>query len=1174
VSPHEEVTRKQVDRWAGRAERSTASARAHESVARATPHLERAPFSVRADKPPAARPPHTRPEWAELLRDLGVEPDTLSRNAVPHRDCTRAGRFVDVATGKAIVAHRDFSLGASSPLVFERVWLSTSTYSGPLGHGWHHAYDVALACRANSIALRMSDGRVLWMPAPSPAEESFDADEQLRLSKDAYGYALRDAFGLEMRFVPHRSQAAHVLGSLRRLSGLELRFGYDHRARLTRITSRGDCDLELSYDRTDRIVEIQAPDPQHAGKRVVLVQYAYDARGNLRKASDALSQAQRYVYDRNLLTSAVDRNGCAAQFGWDGPDARARCVRSSIDAGTCDRTFDYTASSTLVRNSLGHATRYAHDGAVVQRVVDANGHPREYCRGAGRRMVRDTDALGHAREQEFDARGALTKVRGPDGATWSFERDATGRTLQALDPLAGRWQFTCDSRGRLTRWADPLGRVTRHHYRGRWLVGVTEPGDRHMRYAYDDAGNLESHIAADGTETRYGYDVWGQLTAIINARGLTQHRHYDVLGRLIRVREPDGNVCELAYDAEGHVVRCKDRRRDVKFTYQGTGQLSSRSEAGLTLCFEYDSEERLIAVVNEQGKVYRIRRDATGEIVETTGFDGCQRMYTRDPAGRITRVERAGEFSEYDFDAAGRVIEVQHSDGAFEGYRYRLDGQLMSAWNQDSTLVFERDAAGRVMREQFGEHTVDSQYDAAGRRTTLRSSLGAQVVLERNASGGLRRIAELTHAFEVHFERDALGLVLERTLPGEGRCVWQRDSLGRACVIRLEGRNRVLAREWCYEYEPTGRLRRFTDSQAGTSEYHYDARGNFAWLRGGDGSYQLRMPDAVGNPFGREDRRDREYGLAGQLLTRSGRDGEVLGEYDAAGNRVALRIGEQRWLYSWSASGRLRNVIRPDGSEVAFGYDALGRRVWKKHRGQITRFVWDAETLLHEWVEGELSPRVAAGRDSASEMTGACESNAANERALRAMLDANPSERGTRSAPITWLYDPNDGAPIARLCGDGADAILTDHQGAPRLVLDKDGLPRWAADTSISGELRMREGVRHACSVRGASLYEDLETGLQVHASSARYYDPGAGLYLSQGSLAAAPNLRAYVPRFALGVEWREGCELAPAAIHEAAFIAGVPRPRFDPIDPESFLMPVANGLAMAGPNPLPRLLG
>ncbi|MGI9331738.1 MAG: DUF6531 domain-containing protein, partial [Gammaproteobacteria bacterium] len=60
------------------------------------------------------------------------------------KKCTSAGHPVDVATGMVFTEHVDFSLPGTIPFVFERVWYSSSTHQGPLGHGWHWRYDVAL----------------------------------------------------------------------------------------------------------------------------------------------------------------------------------------------------------------------------------------------------------------------------------------------------------------------------------------------------------------------------------------------------------------------------------------------------------------------------------------------------------------------------------------------------------------------------------------------------------------------------------------------------------------------------------------------------------------------------------------------------------------------------------------------------------------------------------------------------------------------------------------------------------------------------------------------------------------------------------------------------------------------------------------------------------------------
>ena len=47
----------------------------------------------------------------------------------------------------------------------------------------------------------------------------------------------------------------------------------------------------------------------------------------------------------------------------------------------------------------------------------------------------------------------------------------------------------------------------------------------------------------------------------------------------------------------------------------------------------------------------------------------------------------------------------------------------------------------------------------------------------------------------------------------------------------------------------------------------------------------------------------------------------------------------------------LAHVLRPDSFQVSFTYDTLGRRLTKSFRAGTTRWVWDDNTSLHEWVE-------------------------------------------------------------------------------------------------------------------------------------------------------------------------------------------------------------------------------
>jgi RHS repeat-associated protein len=106
----------------------------------------------------------------------------------------------------------------------------------------------------------------------------------------------------------------------------------------------------------------------------------------------------------------------------------------------------------------------------------------------------------------------------------------------------------------------------------------------------------------------------------------------------------------------------------------------------------------------------------------------------------------------------------------------------------------------------------------------------------------------------------------------------------------------------------------------------------------------------------------------------------------------------------------------------------------------------------------------------------------------------NPT--GTANAPITWVFEPESFAPLAKLTTTERFGIVTDHLGTPTAMLDEQGKHVWGADIGVYGDLRNVVGEKAACPFRWPGQYEDEETGLYYNRF--RYYDPEAGGYVSQ----------------------------------------------------------------------------
>ena len=1057
---------------------------------------------------------------SSVMRRLGVPPNI--QNRVHRSVCSVTGHPVDVATGKVFTESVDFGLPGPLPLKWERVYYSTSTYNGPLGYGWHHSYDMALLEDEGAVAIRMTDGRPVTFPRLSEGETHFDRKERLTLLRDSHGYALLDAEGLRWRFSSLRHLSTQQpLISVEDRAGQSIKFQHDENGHLQSIRDSGGRRLRVETDQEGRIIQISGPHPEENGSEIALVRYDYDEGGDLVRVFDALNQPMRFVYQGHLLVQETDRNSLSFYFEYERQGSNTRCTHTWGDDGIYDHKleFDDTLQTTAVTNSLGQTTlHYWDESGLVIRTEDPLGNTTETTYDEFNQLLEEVDELGQATSYAYDERGNQTLLAQPDGATVEIEYNQQDVPIQAIDAVGAVWRWKYTEEGLLKRRIDSTGRETRFVYNRGRLSQIVDPAGNMTELMYDQAGSLASVRTADGARTAWKYDQLGRPVAVTDPLGNVRQRTFDAASRLTQIVDPDGNLRSLSYDPQGNVIHAKDLQHDVRFTYQGMGLLASRRESGTTVRFEYNTEEDLTGIVNEHGHAYRFELDALRNVAVESGFDGIRRVYTRDAAGRVTQVERAsGLVSDYTYDPAGRLIQLNHSDGVEETYAYREDGKLIEAANGSCTVRFERDEVGRILKEWQDDYWVSSSYDDNGLRTEMRSCFGAIQRIERNSLGNVTAIRyqdaqstdPATSAWDARITRNMLGLELERSLPGGVRSRWERDKLGRPIrhqILAAGDQNRDVQYEWDANY----RLKKIVDAHHGTTVFEHDDVGNLAAATYGDGTIDLRMPDAVGNLFHTKERNDCKYGQAGEILESRTDDGLTRYEYDAEGNLIRKSTPQGDWLYYWNAAGMLARVERPDGKQVEFEYDPLGRRIRKTFQGKTTSWIWDGNNPLHEWTVGGVEDKSAKSETTAAERSAAPPAEAA--------LAANPStgppadvDQEILPAPahvITWLFDPESFAPAAKLVDGQRYSIITDYLGTPAAMLDAAGRKVWSADISICGDLRNLTGDRQDCPFRWPGQYEDTETGLYYNRF--RYFDSGAGAYISQDPIGLMGGVALY----------------------------------------------------------------
>lgn len=1030
----------------------------------------------------------------------------IGSNKLSRALCKKGFEPVDLVQGIVIYDGLDFELPGPIPLKWGRSWNSDSPHRGVLGHGTHMSYDMRVIEFADedTTAVLLGDGRsALFEQLPYIGNSDYNRHEHLTLTRtDLDEYQLFDGNG-RLSYHFHKllpTDTEYRLYAIRNEAGFMISFHYNGKGQLVQVIDSAGRHLQVANDAEGRITRVSG---RHRGQVQALIEYTYNEAGDLSGITDALQQTTRIQYRQHLMVEKTDRNG--QRFFWE-YDSKGRCIHTWGDGGILEGWIEYHQKDgyNLVTNSQGQTTTYYYTpDFVVTQVKDPLGNSRftEYTEHF--EVYREIDEEANVTGFAYDERGNRIRIEQPDGSAFTFNYDAEDRLTLVTDPQGGNRTYIYykkeKHKGLLHTITEADGHIRIFRYNAQNLLSkVEDDQERSTRLEYDEDYNLSALTLPDDGRAVWEYDAWGHCVKSATPLQQEQQFRYDALGRITEVFLPDGNHIRLQYDAYEDVVQLQDKHRNVRFDYTPLGSLKMREESGAKVRFLYNKDEQLTGVVNEHGDTYRFTRNGRGDIIQETGFDGLTRYYQRDAAGKVVRIQRPGErWTEYEYDYNGRLTRAEYSDGSWQTYSYNRNGQLTEAVNEHCTVKLERDIMGRVVQEWQDGYSISSSYGRDGRRGYIKSSLGADIQLQRNIAGDVTGIqAEaggMDTPWTVHIERNLLGLEIERTLPGGVKSSWTYDKAGMPESHIITSGSRDNRRRY-YRWDANRQLRQITNAiTGGMVRFGHDDFGNLAWAQYEDGQYDYRLPDKVGNLYRNQTGSDRKYGPGGKLLETA--DARFI--YDEEGNLIkkivtAAPAGSTAWEYEWYANGMLKSVLRPDGKRIGYRYDPLGRRIEKEYNGQLIRFVWDANVPLHEWkYPAEDRPVVAVDE-------------------LGDMRQSHP-EPVPAATLTTWVFEEGAFVPCARIINGRQYSIITDHLGTPCEAYNEEGERVWACELDIYGKVRKLAGDSTFIPFRYPGQYEDEEAGLYYNRF--RYYSPEEGVYLSQDPLRllADDNLYGYV---------------------------------------------------------------
>ncbi|MDI6791918.1 MAG: RHS repeat-associated core domain-containing protein [bacterium] len=1004
------------------------------------------------------------------------------RNFLHRAVCFLTGHPVDVMTGKVLTEHVDFQMPGPIPFKFERVYYSTSTYEGPLGHGWHHSYDQHIRIEKDGIVLRAEDGREIDFDLIEEGQTTRNPIEALELTRTRYGFTLRTKDRLQLYFGPQgRADGTLPLLRIVDLNGNTISLNYDKLGHLVEIIDSAGRHIRFINDVRGRLVALNVPRPEGEG-RMDVASFEYDEHGDLVAAYDALGHAYRYQYKYHLLVQETNRNGLSFYFEYDGIDEDAWCVRTWGDGGIYDHvmTYDKEKHITVVEDSLGAKTvYYGNEFGLVTKIIDALGGEKtfewdEYCR-----KTAESDQLGRTFRYTYDDKGNTVQLKDTMGTVTQFDYNNLGLGTILVDPAGAKWERCYDNKGNLLATIDPEGNRIQYmrDQQGRLLESLLPNGGKDIYRFQVNRNGFESvrFIDPAGTSRDYTRDNWGRLVRRKSALGQTVDFDYDAYSRLTEVRLANGSIFRYEYDPEGNLTHAvQPTVGAITFGYSGNNKLAKRvNPDGRCLQFKYNTEGKLVRVINEKSESCELQRDLLGFLKEIIGFDDRKRIYQRNAAGELIGItDAAGRKSSFEKDMMGRLVAKTGWDGETASYEYDPFGRLTAATNSHRRVQWERNVMGRVIQETQDDLSVDMDYDALGnRRSRMIKGPDFEFVsaYSYDVAGRLIGINADDHRVDMEWspERQLVGLAFNK----KTQYTQTFDEFNRITSQALRASDSDDMLERIYIYDKIGNLVKKSDSQRGESLFTYDRSGRLVGAE---------VPEVGRIAF--------SYDVNGNLI-RSG-NGETLEieagdrfratermpwEYDLEGNLIFRPDpGSARgWCLKYDSDSRLRHCVRhtDTGTEdiVEFAYDAVGRRIWKRHGEAQTSYYWDGYFLAAE----------VGGKDG--------------------------------NDPVIYHFQPDSQyVPLLQQKGTTAQLFANDHLGVPQELLDETGRIGWSGTYHPFGEL-VNEQYSSADlrnPFRFPGQYFDLETGL-CH-NGFRYYDPSFGRYITPDPVGLAGGINHY----------------------------------------------------------------
>lgn len=502
-------------------------------------------------------------------------------------------------------------------------------------------------------------------------------------------------------------------------------------------------------------------------------------------------------------------------------------------------------------------------------------------------------------------------------------------TTVAYDGSAQKYTVTTAAQRQVATTVDAQGRPVHLAIGG--ILPLDIQYDHGRLATVTQGGRVRTLGYSSAADLTKGYRISETVTATSDTRTYSTVFLPDGWGRVLR-STTNGIVTQTSWDANGNLSTVTPPSKPVhSLAYDGLDRLS-----------EYSAPFVPSVYVQQTTYGYDLDRAFTSETLP----DGRQTSFVYDPTtGRLQSIVLpSGTFSlEYDNGAScpvsnpgpsckGQLTAMRGpATGANLGYTY--DGPLTKSekWTNptDGSLIAEVDWGFDGLLRPNSEQlivtaaTLPSSFDydadnlvtcasSAAPPCTVSGVTGEQISYD--PMNGLLKGTTLASASDTR-SYNAYGELATYTATVASSPVlsetydsteFPRDGLGR--VTRLSRTQSGVHHDYDYTYDLLGRLTDVARDGQPLSHYAYDDNGNRLSFTPNGGS-------AINGTY---DGQDRLVNYGATTYT-----------YSSEGALATKTNGSQTTTYTYDLRGSLQNVSLPDGRQITYVNDALGRRVVK-----------------------------------------------------------------------------------------------------------------------------------------------------------------------------------------------------------------------------------------------------